>query len=52
MTALLNLNNGMQTISDEQAVATLTNRFNAIKQGTTNAGLVMMLDSMNAQRMK
>jgi len=52
MTALLTLNNGMQTISDEQAVATLHNRFNAIKQGTTNAGLVMMLDSMNAQRLK
>ncbi|MFA7061675.1 MAG: hypothetical protein WC156_12770 [Pedobacter sp.] len=46
MTAMLELHNGLQTITDVKAVAMVTDGFTTIKNSSTNAGLNVMMDSM------
>lgn len=52
MAAMLTLNNGLATISDTQAMATVNDRLNTIKTGSTDAGLTMMIDAMTSTRIR
>lgn len=50
MAAMLELHSGLQTITDAKAVAMVTEGLGAIKSGSTNAGLNVIMDSMIAIR--
>lgn len=50
MAAMLQLQNGLQTITNDKAVAVVADGFGAIKNISANAGLNVMMDSMIAIR--
>jgi len=50
MAAMLELHNGLQSITDDKAAAMVTDGFNSIKSSSANTGLNLVMDSMIALR--
>ncbi|RII29848.1 MAG: hypothetical protein CXR30_11085 [Geobacter sp.] len=50
MAAMLELQSGLQSITDDKAATMVTDGFNSIKSSSTNTGLNLVMDSMIALR--